>query len=207
LLSAILAMLVQEDLIAHEWLEVHAVGAEDVLEMLKSAGQRILRDGRGRRGAGQTTARRLAAASSVALFEDLGVQMAPHSTLCSYLNNLLVSLTGNIGKHGGMNPLVPFVSISGLTSGGLQGGPRPGRQSPVAGARIISGLVPCNVIAEEILTDHPDRYRAMLVESANPAHSLADSKKMREALKALDLLVVIDVAVTETARLAITSCL
>jgi anaerobic selenocysteine-containing dehydrogenase len=42
----------------------------------------------------------------------------------------------------------------------------------------------------------------MLVESSNPAHSLADSKKMREALQALDLLVVIDVAMTETARLA-----
>jgi formate dehydrogenase len=42
----------------------------------------------------------------------------------------------------------------------------------------------------------------MLVESGNPAHSLADSQLMREALSALDLLVVIDVAMTETARLA-----
>jgi anaerobic selenocysteine-containing dehydrogenase len=63
-------------------------------------------------------------------------------------------------------------------------------------------LVPCNVIAEEILTDHPGRYRAMLVESANPAHSLADSPRMRQALEALDFVVVIDVAMTETAQLA-----
>ena len=42
----------------------------------------------------------------------------------------------------------------------------------------------------------------MLVETANPAHSLADSARMREALAALDLLVVVDVALTETARLA-----
>jgi anaerobic selenocysteine-containing dehydrogenase len=62
--------------------------------------------------------------------------------------------------------------------------------------------VPCNVIPEEILTDHPDRYRAMLVESGNPAHSLADSQRMREALQSLELLVVIDIALTETARLA-----
>ena len=78
----------------------------------------------------------------------------------------------------------------------------PSGTSPVAGARIVGGLVPCNVIAEEILTDHPKRYRAMLVEAANPAHSLADSKRMREALASLDTLVVIDVAMTETARLA-----
>jgi anaerobic selenocysteine-containing dehydrogenase len=42
----------------------------------------------------------------------------------------------------------------------------------------------------------------MIVESANPAHSLADSQRMREALAALDLVVVIDVAMTETARQA-----
>jgi anaerobic selenocysteine-containing dehydrogenase len=82
----------------------------------------------------------------------------------------------------------------------LANGRHSSRKSPVAGAPIIAGLVPCNVIAEEILTDHPARYRAMIVESANPAHSLADSRKMRNALRALDFVVVIDVAMTETAR-------
>ena len=42
--------------------------------------------------------------------------------------------------------------------------------------------MPCNVIPEEILTDHPERYRAMIVESGNPAHSVADSARMREAI-------------------------
>ena len=57
------------------------------------------------------------------------------------------------------------------------------------------GLVPCNVIPEEILTDHPKRFRAMFIESANPVHSLADSQRMREAFRALELSVAIDVAV------------
>jgi len=60
--------------------------------------------------------------------------------------------------------------------------------------------VPCNVIPDEILTDHPDRFRAMIVESSNPAHSLADSKRFAEAFDALELVVVIDVAMTETGR-------
>ena len=60
----------------------------------------------------------------------------------------------------------------------------------------------CNAIPDEILTDHPDRIRGMIIESANPAHSLADSAKFRDALTALDTLVVIDVAMTETAQLA-----
>ena len=58
------------------------------------------------------------------------------------------------------------------------------------------------MIAEEILADHPQRFRAMIVESGNPAHSLADSRRLREAIGQLDVLVCIDVFMTETARLA-----
>jgi anaerobic selenocysteine-containing dehydrogenase len=58
------------------------------------------------------------------------------------------------------------------------------------------------VIPDEILTDHPDRFRAMIIESGNPVHSLADSPRMREALDALDFVLVIDVAMTETAKYA-----
>ena len=42
----------------------------------------------------------------------------------------------------------------------------------------------------------------MIVESGNPAHSLANSAACREAFQALELMVVVDVAMTETARLA-----
>ena len=63
-------------------------------------------------------------------------------------------------------------------------------------------MVPCNVIPDEIIGDHPERFRAMLIESGNPVHSLADSQRMCQALRALELVVVIDVALTETARQA-----
>jgi hypothetical protein len=52
------------------------------------------------------------------------------------------------------------------------------RRTPVTGARVIARLVPRNVIPDEILTDHPGRFRAMIVEAANPAHSLADSQRL-----------------------------
>ncbi len=42
----------------------------------------------------------------------------------------------------------------------------------------------------------------MIVESSNPAHSLADSQRMRAALERLDVVVVLDIAMTETAKLA-----
>lgn len=74
--------------------------------------------------------------------------------------------------------------------------------TPVSGANIVSGLIPCNAIADEILTDHPDRFRAMWVDASNPAHSLAESPRFREAMAELELSVVVDVAMTETARCA-----
>ena len=195
LLAAMVAVIVQEDRIARDWLAAHADGLDEVVphfaalsvaELAAKSGvpEELVR----------STARRIADAKSVASFEDLGVQMNRHSTLVSYLHKLLVLLTGNFGKQGaGYRPsaLVP------LASGGDSG-----RRTPVTGARIIGRLTPCNVIPDEILTDHPKRFRAMLVESGNPAHSLADGPRMREAITALELVVVIDVALSETARLA-----
>jgi len=199
LLAALLGVLVQDDLLDHDWLGAHADGLEQVLphfatlpvaDYCATCGvpEELVR----------TTARRIAAASSLATFEDLGVQMNRHSTLVSYLHKLLVLLTGNFGKEGAAYLPTVFAPLAVGKEGGGGAPPR----TPVTGARVIGGLTPCNVIPDEILTDHPARFRAMLVESGNPAHSLADSARMREALAALDLVVVIDVAFTETARLA-----
>jgi anaerobic selenocysteine-containing dehydrogenase len=199
LLTALAAVLVQEDLVAADWLAAHTDGLDEVAAVLRAV---PVADYCAISGVDEALVRavaaRIAAASSVAVFEDLGVQMNRDSTLVSYVEKLVWLLTGNFGKRG--TQYVPSSLVPIGRDRGHPGGEGP--RSPVAGARIISGLVPCNVIAEEILTDHPARYRAMLVESANPAHSLADSARMREALRALDVLVVIDVAMTETARLA-----
>ena len=126
--------------------------------------------------------------------------MNRHSTLVSYLEKLAWVLTGNLGQPGAQYAPATLVPIVRASKSELD--PRTAPVSPVAGARILSGLVPCNVIPEEILTDHPRRYRALIVESGNPAHSLADSQRMRQALAALDVVVAIDVFMTETARLA-----
>ena len=194
-LAALLAVLVQEDLVDHAFVRDRTTGFETVREALA---QISVADYSARAGVPETqvrdVARRIARAESVATYEDLGVQQAPHSTLNSYLEKLLYLVTGNFAKRGAMNLHSHMVA--------LVGGSDREATTPVGGHRIIGGMVPCNVIAEEILCDHPKRFRAMIVESANPAHSLADSVRMREALAALDTVVVIDVAMTETARLA-----
>jgi anaerobic selenocysteine-containing dehydrogenase len=193
-LAALAAVLVTENLCDEAFLAEHVTGADAVRAVLRDV---PIAEYAERCGVEEdlirAAARRIAAAASVSVFEDLGVQQAPNSTVCSYLNKLLWILTGNFAKRGGQHlhsSFAPLFSTSGV-----------GR-TPVTGAPIIAGLVPSNVVPQEILTDHPDRFRGMIVESSNPAHSVADSAAVREALQSLELLVVIDVAMTETARLA-----
>ncbi|MBC81230.1 MAG: molybdopterin oxidoreductase [Gammaproteobacteria bacterium] len=207
-ITAILGYMVQNGLANLDWLQVHTTGYERVLEQLASA------DVEGYAAfAGIDivqiiqVATLLGGTNRIGVYEDLGVEMAPYSTLCTYLNILLFLIPGGYGNEGGMH------LTTGLVSAAASGGARPAdideegyeygyRVTPVTGARIINGLMPCNSIPEEILSDHPDRFRAMLIESANPIHSLADSQKFRKAFEALEFLVVIDVAMTETAMVA-----
>jgi anaerobic selenocysteine-containing dehydrogenase len=196
LLSALLAVLVQEDRIDHAFISAHVTAGEiePVLAALRTV---PIAEACARCGIDEALIRRtasvIAGAKAFSSFEDLGVQMNRDSTLVSYLHRLLIVLTGSVGKPGTHFIPTTFVDI---------GNGECKSTSPVAGARIVGGLVPCNVIAEEILSDHPKHYRAMIVEATNPAHSLADSKRMREALGSLETLVVIDIAMTETAQLA-----
>lgn len=66
----------------------------------------------------------------------------------------------------------------------------------------IGAMFPPNVLPEEIDSDHPGRLRGLIVDSANPMLSGADTQAYRRAFERLELLVVVDVALTETARLA-----
>ena len=196
LLVALIKLLLESDAIDRAFLAAHVPAGE--LEQITAALAAFsLDDAIERTGIDAALLRKTAGviggAKRFASFEDLGVQMNHHSTLVSYLHRVLILLTGSFGRPGTHFIPIPMVD---LFSGEAK------RQSPVVGARLVGGLVPCNQIADEILTDHPKRYRAMIVEAANPAHSLADSKRMREALLSLDTVVVIDVAMSETARLA-----
>ena len=199
LIAAMAAVLVEEGLVNRPWLDEHATGVEPVLAALRDVpiaefcaisgvDESLVR----------AAVRRIASASSVAAFEDLGVQMNRHSTLVSYLEKLLWLLTGNVGNPGGQYAMTGIGNM--LHMGRSELHPSTAPVSPVVGARVIGGLIPCNVLAEEILADHPKRYRALIVESGNPVNSIADSQQMRAAMRALEFSVCIDVFMTETAR-------
>ena len=66
----------------------------------------------------------------------------------------------------------------------------------------IASIYPPNILPLEINTEHPNRIRGVFIDSSNPIITGADSQAYIEAFKKLDLLVLIDVCMTETAKMA-----
>ncbi|WP_329055889.1 molybdopterin-dependent oxidoreductase [Amycolatopsis sp. NBC_01488] len=133
------------------------------------------------------------AARAMTVRVELGIQQGRHSTLNSYLEKLVYLVTGHFGRRGTNNLHSWLLPLWG--SGG-------GQRSEVTGFEYIGGLLPANTLAEEILTDHPNRVRALWVESSNPANTFAGTREVERAIRATELSVVVDVAYTETAALA-----
>jgi len=195
LIAAMISIIIEENLTAKSWLSENTVGLD---ETVKAFANIPIGDFASRCGVPEeqirNVARRLAAAESVAFYEDLGIEMAPHSTLVSYLQRVVWVLLGNYGNQGGMSVHSYAAPLFNYKASGSE------PTDPVTGSLVISDFFACNEIADGILSDHPERNRALLIESTNPVHSLAESEKFRQAMRAVDFSVVVDVALTETAR-------
>ncbi len=148
------------------------------------------------------TATEFATAESAAIFYDLGVEQTPFSRLISYLIRLLLSLTGNVGRTGG-NVFFESLAPPVLDHSRVHE-PERALASGIPAIRSLGnfGMFSPTLVPEEVLLDHPERLRAVIVEGANPLLSYSDASRWREARAQLDLLVVIDPAMTETAQLA-----
>lgn len=141
---------------------------------------------------------RLFATHNSSFRSDLGILLTRHSTLNSYLENVLLAICGRIGVPGGN------VFPAGLFGEGAYSDEKNHEtwRTVATDFFAICGLFPPNAMPEEILTDNPDRLRAVMVNGANPLRSFADTTAYEEAYNRLDLLVTIDIAMTETALLS-----
>ena len=59
------------------------------------------------------TAEALASTDKIGVYEDLGIEMAPYSTLCTYLNMLIFLIPGAFGTEGGMHLTTGLASAGG----------------------------------------------------------------------------------------------
>ena len=129
---------------------------------------------------------------------DLGLQQTLHSTLTAYLEKMLYLVTGNFGRQGVNNLHTLFLPLLTNTDERSKDLKLTAHHKMLP----ISGMYPPNILPDEIEHGGEDRVRSVWVDSSNPVMTMADTKAYKRAFGRLDLLVVVDVAMTETARLA-----
>jgi anaerobic selenocysteine-containing dehydrogenase len=195
---ALIAMIIEEGWHSAEYIKHHVTGFDEVLPWFTGfdvrAALRVceLEYEEVRKVARLFTTRRSS------LHGDLGILMNRHSTVTSYLEMILLAVCGRIGVPGGN--VFPGTMMP-LGSHSDERNPKTWR-TVATGFPAIMGYFPPNVMPEEIMSDSPDRLRAVIVSSSNPLRSYADTTAYEEAFKRLDLLVTVEVALSETAALA-----
>ncbi len=130
---------------------------------------------------------------------DLGIYMGRKSTLSCYLINMLGAVCGIFGVRGG-NIVPGMVMPMGFHAD--ERDPKTWRTVATGMPPSAAGSFPPAVMPEEILTDHPERIRAVHVSACNPLRAYPDTDAYEKAFAKLDLLVVNDIVLSETARLA-----
>jgi len=129
---------------------------------------------------------------------DLGIYMGRHSALNSYLIVILQAICGRICVPGGNVIHGHIMPIGSHTD---ERNPKIWR-TMTTNSFPVCGVFPPNVMPEEILSDHPERLRAVLVAGSNPLRSYADTTAYEKAFARLDLLVTAEMAMTETVALS-----
>jgi len=130
---------------------------------------------------------------------DLGIYMGRHSTLNSYLMNILGAVCGIFGVRGG-NIIPGMVVPMGFHAD--ERDPKTWRTVATNVPPVAGGAFPPAVMPEEIMAEHPERLRAVYVSACNPLRSYPDTSAYEEAFAKLDLLVVNEIVMSETARFA-----
>ncbi len=125
--------------------------------------------------------------------------MGRHSTLNSYFLHILGAVCGIFGVRGGN--LIPGMVMP-LGFNADERNPKVWKTVTTQMPPAAAGSFPPAVIPEEILSDHPERLRAVYVSACNPLRSYPDTTAYENAFERLDLLVVNDIVMSETARLA-----
>lgn len=110
---------------------------------------------------------------------------------------ILTAITGNVGILGG-NLYAARLNQTNLITGQIEGEPI-GVDYPFF-SQFTRGETTATPVAESILTGKPYPIKALIVHGSNPLLTWPNSNKLNEAFKKLDLKVVIDLYMSETAK-------
>ncbi|WP_081235733.1 molybdopterin-containing oxidoreductase family protein [Streptomyces viridosporus] len=135
----------------------------------------------------RTIAREFAAAPRACAYMATGVNMGRQGTLAYWLLQMLVLVTGNLDTRGGNIPgqeVYPYIARG-----------RADLEAELVRGEfgdMRRGHLPGVLLADYIL-DAAEPIRALFVMAGNPLLSIPGEDRLREALKSLELLVVVDI--------------
>lgn len=130
----------------------------------------------------------------------VGVQTSHNTTLTEWAVMTLNAITGNIDRPGGVYFNSGALDVPALIEQfSRRRNPAPSR---IGGYPQIFGGPPASVFADDVLSDDPNRIRALVVVAGNPVITFPQTAKVEAALKRLELLVCIDLYVSDTATFA-----
>jgi anaerobic selenocysteine-containing dehydrogenase len=150
----------------------------------------------------RTLTRELAGAPRAAVYARIGTCTQEYGTLCSWLVDVLNTLTGNLDREGGAL-FAKSAAFASNTAGkpGVGKGVTTGRHhARISGAPEVYGELPITCLAEEIETPGEGQIRALFTVATNPVLSSPNGPRLSKALDTLDFMVSMDIYLNETTR-------
>ncbi len=139
-------------------------------------------------------------ADGAALYCSTGVNMGTNGSLAFWLQECINAISGNLDRKGGT--LVSTGVIDFAAFGKKTGVLLSENQSRIGKFRSVNDSMPGGILADEILTPGDRQIKALFVTGGNPLITMANSERLRDAFKELELLVVLDIQPSETASVA-----
>ncbi|MDZ7607674.1 MAG: molybdopterin-dependent oxidoreductase [Cyclobacteriaceae bacterium] len=133
-----------------------------------------------------------------ALYCSTGVNMGGNGAMAYWLQEAINAVSGNLDKKGGTlvgKGIIDFIKF-GAKNGLLMRNDR----SRIGNLLSVNDAFPGGILADEILTPGKGQIKALIVTGGNPLITMANSEKLREAFRQLDLLVCLDILPGETCQ-------
>jgi formate dehydrogenase alpha subunit len=213
LLNAIMRVIVKEGLARKDFIEKRTEGFDEVAKAIEPYTPELAQKITGVPASDIVKAARIyGGASAASIFYSMGItqHVAGVDNVLAVAN--LAMLTGNVGRPGtGVNPLRGQNNVQGACDMGALPNVLPGYQRVDDEAvrskfekawSVKPPSAPGLTVVEMINAAAEGRLKALYVMGENPMLSDPDIGHVEEALRRLDLLVVQDIFMSETARLA-----
>ena len=139
-------------------------------------------------------------ADGAALYSSTGVNMGTHGSLCFWLQESINAVSGNLDRPGGTRVgqgIFDFAKFGVKHGVGVKND-----RSRVGDFAKVNDAFPGGILADEILTPGERQIRALFVTGGNPLLTMPNAERLKAAFQELELLVVTDIFLNETASLA-----